>query len=135
LLKKRIKSSDAWAGNAILLGDFNIFSTKDESFQAIEKEKFQIPALLKGTYSNADKDKPFDQIAFLARDVETQLGLARARTFPFFDHVYRDSDWKTYQSNTTLNKYKQWPPLKCLIICRCGLSYMWTLETPTLRKK
>jgi endonuclease/exonuclease/phosphatase family metal-dependent hydrolase len=112
LLKKRMKSRDAWAGNAILLGDFNIFSTKDESFQAIEKEKFQIPALLKGTYSNAIKDKPFDQIAFLARDVETQLGLARAGTFPFFDHVYRDSDWKTYQPNTTLNKYKQWRTFK-----------------------
>ncbi len=112
LLKKRMESKDAWAGNAVLLGDFNIFSTADETFQAIEKEKFAIPAKLKGTYTNAIQDKPFDQIAFLARDVEKQLGLARAGTFPFFDHVYRNSDWQIYQPNTTEAKYKQWRTFK-----------------------
>ena len=112
LLKKRMKSKDAWAGNSILLGDFNIFSIKDKTFQAISKEKFQIPKNLKGTYTNAAKNKPFDQIAFLARDIEKQLGLARAGTFPFFDHVYRMSDWKTYQPKLTQNKYKQWRTFK-----------------------
>jgi endonuclease/exonuclease/phosphatase family metal-dependent hydrolase len=112
LLKKRMQSKDAWANNAILLGDFNIFSTKDETLKAIEKEMFEIPAKLKGTYSNSIQDKPFDQIAFLARDVQTQMGLARAGTFPFFDHVYRDSDWKTYQPNKTENEYKQWRTFK-----------------------
>lgn len=112
LLKKRMKSKDAWANNSILLGDFNIFSIKDESFQAIEKEQFQIPTKLKGTYTNAVQDKPFDQIAFLAKDVEKQLGLARAGTFPFFNYVYRDDDWKTYQPKMTLNEYKQWRTFK-----------------------
>jgi len=112
LLKKRMKSRDAWAKNAILLGDFNIFSTNDETFQAIEKEQFKIPVSIKGTYTNAKKDKPFDQIAFLAQDVESQLGLARAGTFPFFDHVYRDTDWKTYLPNKTENEYKQWRTFK-----------------------
>jgi len=112
LLKKRMKSKDAWANNSILLGDFNIFSIKDKTFQAIEKEKFHIPAKLRGTYTNAVQDKPFDQIAFLAKDVEKQLGLARAGTFPFFDHVYRTSDWKTYQPKMTQAKYKQWRTFK-----------------------
>jgi endonuclease/exonuclease/phosphatase family metal-dependent hydrolase len=112
LLKKRMKSRDAWANNAILLGDFNIFSTNDETFKAIQTEMFEIPAKLKGTYTNAVQDKPFDQIAFLAREVQTQLGLARAGTFPFFDHVYRDADWQAYQPQTTLNKYKQWRTFK-----------------------
>ena len=112
LLKKRMESKDTWANNAILLGDFNIFSTNDETFQAIEKESFKIPASIRGTYTNANKDKPFDQIAFLARDVETQLGLARAGAFSFFDHVYRDSDWKTYQPEMTENEYKQWRTFK-----------------------
>jgi endonuclease/exonuclease/phosphatase family metal-dependent hydrolase len=107
-----MRSKDAWAGNSILLGDFNIFSIKDKTLQAIEKEKFQIPAGLKGTYTNAKRDKPFDQIAFLAKDVEKQLGLARAGTFPFFDHVYRESDWKTYQPNLTQQKYNQWRTFK-----------------------
>ncbi len=112
LLKKRMKSRDAWANNTILLGDFNIFSTNDETFKTIENEMFEIPAKLKGTYTNAIQDKPFDQIAFLAREVQTQLGLARAGTFPFFEYVYRDADWQTYQSQTTLNKYKQWRTFK-----------------------
>ena len=112
LLKKRMQSKDSWANNSILLGDFNIFSIKDETFQAIEKEKFQIPAKLKGAYTNAIQDKPFDQIAFLAKDVEKQLGLAQAGTFPFFNTVYRDEDWKTYQPNMTLNEYRQWRTFK-----------------------
>jgi len=112
LLKKRMKSKDAWANNAVLLGDFNIFSTKDETLKAIEKEMFEIPAKLKGTYSNAVQDKPFDQIAFLAREIQTQMGLARAGTFPFFEHVYRESDWQTYQPQMTLNQYKQWRTFK-----------------------
>lgn len=112
LLKKRMESKDSWAANSVLLGDFNIFSIKDETFQAIEKEMFQIPAKLKGTYSNANQDKPFDQIAFLAREVEKQLGLARAGTFPFFNYVYRDSDWQIYQPNITEAKYKQWRTFK-----------------------
>ena len=112
LLKKRMKSKDAWANNAVLLGDFNIFSTNDETLKAIEKEMFEIPAKLKGTYTNAIQDKPFDQIAFLAQEVQTQMGLAKAGTFPFFDHVYRDADWQIYQPQTTLNKYKQWRTFK-----------------------
>lgn len=112
LLKKRMKSKDAWAGNSILLGDFNVFSTEDKTFQAIEKEKFHIPKNLRGTYTNANQDKPFDQIAFLASEVEKQLGLAKAGTFPFFDHVYRMEDWKTYQPESTEQKYKQWRTFK-----------------------
>ncbi len=112
LLKKRMQSKDAWAGNSILLGDFNIFSIKDETFQAIEKEKFQIPTNLKGKYTNAAKDRPFDQIAFLAKDVEKQLGLAKAGTFPFFDFVYRETEWQIYQPDSTEAKYKQWRTYK-----------------------
>lgn len=112
LLKKRMKSKDAWAYNTILLGDFNIFSTDDETFKAIGKGDFEIPASLKGTYTNAAKDKPFDQIAFLSRDVKTQMALAKSGTFPFFDHVYRDSDRQVYQPNMTENEYKQWRTFK-----------------------
>jgi endonuclease/exonuclease/phosphatase family metal-dependent hydrolase len=112
LLKKRMQSKDAWAYNAILLGDFNIFSTNDETFKTIEKEKFEIPASLKGIYTNAKQDKPFDQIAFLARDVKTQMALAKSGTFPFFDYVYRDADQEVYQPNMEESKYKQWRTFK-----------------------
>jgi hypothetical protein len=34
LLRERMKSKDRWANNAILLGDFNIFTTNDKTFVA-----------------------------------------------------------------------------------------------------
>ena len=112
LLKQRMKSKDAWAYNSILLGDFNIFSTKDQTFKALEDEDFVIPERLKGTYTNANRDKPFDQIAFLSSDPKTQLQVINGGTFPFFDHVYRDDEWQIYQPNSTQSKYKQWRTFK-----------------------
>jgi hypothetical protein len=111
-LEKRMKTQDAWAYNTILIGDFNLFSTKDQTLQVIEKGMFEIPANLKGKYTNAAKDKPFDQIAFLASSADRQIGLARAGTFPFFEHVYRDTDWKVYQPKMAKNKYKEWRTFK-----------------------
>jgi len=112
LLQERMKSKDRWALNTILLGDFNVFSTKDKTFLALEKNKFKIPASLRGTYSNAAQDKPFDQIAFLAGDVDWQMDVLKSGTFPFFKHVYRDADWKSYLPNGTEKEYKQWRTFK-----------------------
>ena len=112
LLNLRVKSKDSWGYNTILLGDFNIFSTKDKTLEAIEKKKFKIPTSLKGIYTNANQDKPFDQIAFLAKDVDVQLAMAKAGTFPFFNHVYRDADWKTYLPEKSLRDYKMWRTYK-----------------------
>ncbi len=112
LLHKRMKAKDAWAYNTILLGDFNIFSIEDETFKVIEKMEFMIPASLKGIYTNAIQNKPFDQIAFLARDVKSQMEVMNSGTFPFFDHVYRDEDWQVYQPDATEKGYKQWRTFK-----------------------
>jgi len=109
LLQDRMEAKDAWAYNTILLGDFNIFSTEDETFKAIEKGMFDIPASLKGTYTNAGKDKkPFDQIAFQSKDKNLQLGLAHAGTFPFYDFVYRDEDAKTYLPDGDTKEFNMW---------------------------
>ena len=112
LLKQRMKSRDAWAYNTILLGDFNIFSTNDKTFKSLEDEKFVIPDKLKGTYTNANRDKPFDQIAFLSRNAKTQVDVINGGTFPFFDYVYRDDEWQIYQPKSTQSKYKQWRTFK-----------------------
>ena len=103
-----MKSKDGWALNTILLGDFNIFSRKDETYLTFEKNKFKIPASLKKTYTNANQDKPFDQIAFLACDVDWQMDVMKSGTFPFFDYVYRDSECSVYLPNGTEKEYKQW---------------------------
>lgn len=112
LVKARMKNKDRWASNAILLGDFNVFSTKDATFKALTDESFDIPAGLFGKYTNAKLDKPFDQMAFIAPDAKRQLQTAKAGVFPFFDHVYRDADHQTYLPDQTLKKYMEWRTYK-----------------------
>jgi endonuclease/exonuclease/phosphatase family metal-dependent hydrolase len=112
LIKERMKAKDAWAYNSILVGDFNIFSTNDKTFLALEKGNFHIPARLRGKYTNANLDKPFDQIAFLAPDVERQMSMAKTDVFPFFDYVYRDSDKAAYQAELGDYDYKEWRTFK-----------------------
>ncbi len=112
LLKERMKSKDRWANNTILLGDFNVFTTQDKTFLALEEEDFQVAAGLKGQYTNANLDKPFDQIAFLAPDVARQISTARTGVFPFFDHVYKDSDKSIYCAEKTDKEYREWRTYK-----------------------
>ena len=111
-LQRRLKSKNAWGYNIILIGDFNIFSTRDGTFKTIEGENFVIPEKLKGTYTNAARDKSFEQIAFLSRNAKTQVQAANGGTFPFFDYVYRDDEWQVYQPDSTLKKYKHWRTFK-----------------------
>lgn len=112
LMQKRMKSKDRWANNAILLGDFNTFSIKDNTFLALEKGSFHVPARLKGKYTNANLDKPFDHIAFLAPDIALQLGVADAGVFPFFDYVYRNTDRAIYLPDQDDKTYKDWRTYK-----------------------
>ncbi len=112
LLHKRMRSKDRWANNTILLGDFNVFSTKDRTFLALEKGRFHIPAGLRGQYTNAKLDKPFDQMAFMAPDVDRQIDLARAGVFPFFKYVYRDSDRAEYLPKADDKTYREWRTYK-----------------------
>lgn len=112
LLKARMKSKDRWANNAVLLGDFNVFTTNDATFKAIEKADFEIPAGLKGKYTNANLDKPFDQMAFLAPDVKSQVSVAKAGVFPFFDQVYRHDDQATYLPDKDAKAYREWRTYK-----------------------
>jgi len=100
LLGMRRKNADRWANNAILLGDFNVFTAKDETLAAITRAKFELPAGLARQYTNAKLDKPFDQMAFLAPDVQRQVAICKAGVVPYFDHVYRAADWKVYGANT-----------------------------------
>jgi endonuclease/exonuclease/phosphatase family metal-dependent hydrolase len=108
LLKERMKSKDSWAYNAILVGDFNVFSVNDKTFLALGKGQFVEPAHLIGKYTNANLDKPFDQIAFLAPDVEHQMAAAACDVFPFFDYVYRDADEVAYKTKLVDQRYTDW---------------------------
>lgn len=112
MLSKRMDSKDRWANNTIIVGDFNIFTTDDKTFMALERARFRIPTRLRGKYTNANLDKPFDQIAFLAPDIERQIDIAKAGVFPFFDYVYTNAERAIYLPDENDKTYKAWRTFK-----------------------
>ncbi len=95
-LAARTRERHAWAHNMVLLGDFNIFDPGDITMEAITEAGFFVPEALRSRPSNAPRTKHYDQIAFIAPQVQDQLALCNAGVFPFFDHVYRPEDEAAY---------------------------------------
>lgn len=88
-LADRTTEASAWAKNMILLGDFNIFDTSDKTMKAITDAKFVIPKQIQRNASNALRNKHYDQIAFIAPDIQDELELCNAGVFDFYTYVYR----------------------------------------------
>ena len=109
-LAARAGHSDAWAKNMIVLGDFNIFKPKDETFLALKRARFTIPNVLKGLPSNAAGGKHFDQIAFIAPDLEDKLELSRAGVLDVFKTVFTEKtkDVDFYASARKKTAYNTW---------------------------
>src|SRR5215217_9087692 len=78
-LADRAKEKHAWAKNMILLGDFNVFDTTDATMKAIIDAGFAVPERLQALPSNAPETKHYDQIAFIAPELENHLELSQAR--------------------------------------------------------
>ena len=95
-LADRAKERYAWSKNMILLGDFNIFDTSDQTLKAIIDAGFTVPKQLQNLPSNAPQTKHYDQIAFIAPEVQDQLELSRSGVFNFYDYVYRKEDEALY---------------------------------------
>ena len=95
-LAERAAEKHAWAKNMILLGDFNVFDTTDATLRAITDAGFLIPEKLKGHPSNAPKTKHYDQIAFVAPELENNLELSEAGVFDYYAQVYREEDEAAY---------------------------------------
>jgi endonuclease/exonuclease/phosphatase family metal-dependent hydrolase len=95
-LADRTKERYAWAKNMILLGDFNIFDTSDQTMQAILEAGFTIPEKLQGHPSNAPKTRHYDQIAFIAPELDNHLELSEAGVFDYYRYVYREEDEPLY---------------------------------------
>jgi len=98
----------------ILLGDFNIFGTEDETFKVLTKPGFQIHPNLLGIGSNVDQSKHFDQIAFVAPDLKDKLVDCNAGIFNYYKYVYREEDATIYGPDVPLTskgkpgKFKDW---------------------------
>ncbi|MBI1395288.1 MAG: endonuclease/exonuclease/phosphatase [Betaproteobacteria bacterium] len=106
LLRKRIRSQDRWARNVILLGDFNIFSSKDRTMEALVTT-FDTPPSIGQVRTNMSRTKPFDQIAFLSPDTENHIADAKGGVFDFYEHVYRKDDASIYRP-TAERGFTQW---------------------------
>jgi endonuclease/exonuclease/phosphatase family metal-dependent hydrolase len=102
----------------VLLGDFNIFSRTDETYEALTRNKFEVPSELQKLPmgSNVSQDKFYDQIAFFKQKVGVKN--TKAGIFNFYDYVFDDprqfkggkgaptattfKDWRTYQMSDHL---------------------------------
>ena len=93
-LAKRAKDKTAWSNNLILLGDFNIYETSDETFKALTQNGFIIPEEIQSLPSNAPKNKHYDQIAFMLE--QKQSNLKNAEIFDFYKSVFKEDDINTY---------------------------------------
>ena len=100
-LASRVEQESAWAHNLVLLGDFNIFSTGDETFSAMTRAGFFIPEQLQQLPSNIDRSKHYDQMAFISKSydqrvMEDRLNNCRAGVINFFEAVYREDEEDLY---------------------------------------
>ena len=95
-LADRAKEKHAWAKNMILLGDFNVFDTTDATMKAIIDAGFAVPERLQALPSNAPETKHYDQIAFIAPELENHLELSQAGVFDYYEYVYRQEDEALY---------------------------------------
>jgi endonuclease/exonuclease/phosphatase family metal-dependent hydrolase len=103
---RRQRDDNGEPESIVLLGDFNIFSPKDETFKALTNQDFIVPVI--GS-TNLLKDKYFDQIAFhdprgllwpKSRTIPIK-NVPRQGVFRFLDSVFRDKDFESYAPEMT----------------------------------
>ena len=95
--------------NIILLGDFNIFTIRDDTYAAFVDNGWEVTDSLVGAKTNTGtKKRSFDQIAY-RNDAKNVQATGRAGVFNFFDVVYRSDEWKAYNSELRkMEKYRSY---------------------------
>lgn len=95
-MAKRATDKYEWSNNIILLGDFNIYSPKDKTYQGIENAGFMIPDELKKLPgSNVPKNKFYDQIAFKVKPGQFET-TGKAGVFDYYRYIYTLDEEKIY---------------------------------------
>ncbi len=94
----RAQSPHAWSDHHILLGDFNIFKTEHETFEALVEHGFRIPAALQELPSNVMRTKHYDQIAFMTQSLGKLIDeeSVHCGVFDVFSVVFKDKDESVY---------------------------------------
>jgi endonuclease/exonuclease/phosphatase family metal-dependent hydrolase len=85
----------------ILLGDFNIVDTQDDTMKALEDNKFFIPDAIKAKPSDVGGTKHYDQIAFRLKErVDMQVFSKKdqkAGAFNYFNYLFTPDELPVYQ--------------------------------------
>jgi len=95
-LSKRAKEDDQ---NHILVGDFNIVEPGSRGANALQKNGFEVFQNKEG--SNKDQTRHYDQISFRVRENELRFTDSENNkgVFQFFDSIYREEDFASYESD------------------------------------
>jgi len=96
-LRSRTLDKTSWSRNLILLGDFNIFSTKEEggAFSQLLDAGFEIPESMRNFVTNAKKDRSYDQIAFRVQE-DRLAWTGKAGVFDYYNQVFTGMDEEIY---------------------------------------
>ncbi|HVU79627.1 MAG TPA: endonuclease/exonuclease/phosphatase family protein [Gaiellaceae bacterium] len=97
-LRKRADDPIDLTGNMLLLGDFNIFTKGDKTYEALVKDGgFTIPAGIDNlSGSDVGLDKKYDQIAYRAGPTRFRE-TGRAGVVKYYEHVFTDTDADVYR--------------------------------------
>ena len=96
-LGKRAKEENI---SYIILGDFNIVDTKDDTLKALEKNKFFIPEAIKQKPTDIGGTKHYDQIAFRFKEGEDMVLFSekeqKAGAFNYYECLYTKEEMPLY---------------------------------------
>lgn len=83
--------------NIILLGDFNILSRDDPTFQPLDSHGWTVPLDLR---TNMEGTMAYDQIAFKMKEGEVRLGPSAPNSGAFdpYKAVFAEDSWETYHA-------------------------------------
>lgn len=87
----------------ILLGDFNINNTDDETMKALEDNGFYIPNNIKKKPTNIEETKHYDQIAFRVQERENMQIFdkneekRKAGAYNYFNKLFTKNDFDVYK--------------------------------------
>jgi endonuclease/exonuclease/phosphatase family metal-dependent hydrolase len=138
-LADRARERHAWSKNMILLGDFNIFDTSDQTLKAITGVGFVVPKQLQNLPSNAHKP---------STTIRSPLSLLRCRTsWNSAERVFSTSTITSTARRTRSSTWRRWArltsslekgnsatrshevptttpgvPSRCRTTCQCGSS-------------
>lgn len=105
-LAERAASTDANHRHLILLGDFNIFQTNNDTFREIINAGFNVPEALQALPSNvAQQRRHYDQIALYGGHRTRLTRPDACGVLNYFERLYLDCDEQEYAE--AMNRYEQ----------------------------